>query len=192
MQEYPPEGLTDTNTHNIATYTHQIAERTSERENTALATMRCHRSARNGAQLGGVVSAKVGRRDDSAGPVHWARGLQAPVAFPYQRPMEASAMGGGGVAGQLRWHIHATGRRLLCGRTGSSYLDLYLMGLIAPGEVPDFFMLSNIVPTGKDANGHPIFKADRTKVTVQDVIAAEGLGCPTWTIRRRSSTRASW
>src|SRR5579875_1991904 len=26
---------------------------------------------------------------------HWARGLQAPAAFPYQRPVEASAMGGG-------------------------------------------------------------------------------------------------
>ena len=27
---------------------------------------------------------------------------------------------------------------------------------------------------GKDATGHPTFKADRTKVTIQDVIASEG------------------
>ena len=57
-------------------------------------------------------------------------------------------------------------------------LDLYLMGLITPAEVPDFFILRNLAPAGKDANGHPIFKADRTKVTIQDVIAAEGPRLP--------------
>ena len=62
--------------------------------------------------------------------------------------------------------------------TGWSYLDLYLMGLISPAEVPDFFILRNLAPAGKDANGHTIFKADRTKVTIQDVIAAEGERSP--------------
>ena len=52
------------------------------------------------------------------------------------------------------------------------------MGLIAPSEVPDFFILRNLVPAGRDVNGHPIFKADRTKVTIQDVIAAEGPRLP--------------
>lgn len=62
--------------------------------------------------------------------------------------------------------------------TGWSYLDLYLMGLISPREVPDFFILRNLVSAGKDLNGHPIFKADRIKVTIQDVIAAEGPRLP--------------
>ena len=62
--------------------------------------------------------------------------------------------------------------------TGWSYLDLYLMGLIAPSEVPDFFLLRNLSPQGKDANGHTIYKADRTKITVNDVIAAEGPRIP--------------
>jgi hypothetical protein len=62
--------------------------------------------------------------------------------------------------------------------TGYSYLDLYLMGLLAPNEVPDFFILRNLVPVGTDANGHPIFKADRTKVAIQDVIAVEGPRMP--------------
>ena len=61
---------------------------------------------------------------------------------------------------------------------GYSFLDLYLMGLISAAEVPDFFMLKNLVAVGKDANGHPIFKADRTKVTIQDVIAVEGPRLP--------------
>jgi hypothetical protein len=58
--------------------------------------------------------------------------------------------------------------------TGWSYLDLYLMGLIAPSEVPDFFILRNLERVGDDANGNPIFKGDRTKLTIQDVIAVEG------------------
>lgn len=62
--------------------------------------------------------------------------------------------------------------------TGWSYLDLYLMGLIAPSEVPDFFILRNLEPAGRDSNGHPIFKADRTRVTIQDVIAVEGPRLP--------------
>ena len=61
---------------------------------------------------------------------------------------------------------------------GYSYLDLYLMGLISASEVPDFFILKNLVRVGSDANGHPIFKADRTKVTIQDVIAADGPRLP--------------
>jgi len=52
------------------------------------------------------------------------------------------------------------------------------MGMIGPGEVPDFFILQNLVQQGKDTNGHPIFKADRTKITIQDVIAVEGPRSP--------------
>lgn len=62
--------------------------------------------------------------------------------------------------------------------SGYSYLDLYLMGLISASEVPDFFILKNLERTGKDANGHPIFKAERTPLTIQDVIAAEGPRSP--------------
>jgi hypothetical protein len=62
--------------------------------------------------------------------------------------------------------------------TGWSYLDLYLMGLISPNEVSDFFLLRNLVPAGRDVNGHPVFKADRTKITIQDVVAAEGPRTP--------------
>jgi hypothetical protein len=61
---------------------------------------------------------------------------------------------------------------------GYSYVDLYLMGLISAAEVPDFFILKNLVRVANDANGHAIFKAEQTKVTIQDVIAAEGLRSP--------------
>ena len=62
--------------------------------------------------------------------------------------------------------------------TGWSYLDLYLMGLLAPAEVPDFFILRNLVPSGRDKDDRAVFKADRSRVTIQDVIAAEGPRLP--------------
>ena len=124
------------------------------------------------------VSAKVNGEEIALGPVHWARGLQAVVKFPYQRPVEASAMGGGvwqenpdGTYTQLDddYYVPAT---------GYSYLDLYLMGLISAVDVPDFFILKNLQSTGKDDSGPPRFKAEKTKITIQDVIAAEGPRLP--------------
>jgi hypothetical protein len=52
------------------------------------------------------------------------------------------------------------------------------MGFISAVEVPDFFLLKNLIPSGKDANARPRFKAERTKVTIQDVIAVEGQRSP--------------
>jgi hypothetical protein len=125
------------------------------------------------------VSARVGgeaiRLGDGA---HWVAGLQAPVAFPYQRPTEASAMGGGVWQDNFDGTYTQLDDNYYVPATGWSYLDLYLMGLIAPSEVPDFFILRNMAAAGRDANGHAIFKADRTKITVGDVIAVEGPRLP--------------
>ena len=52
------------------------------------------------------------------------------------------------------------------------------MGLISAQEVPDFFLLRNLEPAGKDPLGHPMYRANRTKITIQDVIAAEGPRSP--------------
>lgn len=128
--------------------------------------------------MGGVRTAKVGGETIELGPVHWAQGLQAPVAFPYQRPTEASIMGGGVWQDNFDGTYTQLDDDYYVPATGYSYLDLYLMGLISAAEVPDFFVLRHLVPLDKDANGRFIFKADRTKVTVHDVIAAEGPRLP--------------
>jgi hypothetical protein len=100
------------------------------------------------------------------------------VAFSYQRPIEASTLGGG----VWQDNFDGTYTQLHDGyfvpATGYSYLDLYLMGLIAAADVPDFFILKNLAQIRKDMNGRSIFKAERTKVTIQDVIAAEGERLP--------------
>jgi len=131
-----------------------------------------------GHRWGAFVSAKVNNETIPLGPTHWARGLQAQVAFPYRRPTEASIMGGGVWQDNFDGTYTELDDDYYVPATGWSYLDLYLMGLVTPAEVPDFFILRNLQPAGKDANGHPIFKAERTKVTIQGVIAAEGERLP--------------
>ena len=124
---------------------------------------------------------RVGAREGEViplGPTHWARGLQAPAPFPFQRPTEASAMGGGVWQDNVDGTFTQLDDDYYVPATGYSYLDLYLMGLIAPSEVPDFFILRNLAPAGRDANGHPIVRADRVKIAIQDVIAAEGPRLP--------------
>jgi hypothetical protein len=174
MAEYPPEGLTDDNGHNIGAYLHQLSQRTTNGKIPPYDYAITQIGHEMGHRWSAFVSAKVGNDTIVLGPTHWDRGLQARVPFPYQRPTEASAMGGGvwqdnhdGTFTQLddNYYVPAT---------GWSYLDLYLMGLVAPSEVPDFFILRNLERVGEDANGNPIYKADRTKVTIEDVIAVEG------------------
>jgi hypothetical protein len=178
MQKRPPEEISSTVPRDIAYYRKQIGEISDSGKmpdyNYALSQI----AHEMGHRWSAFVSAKIGDERVALGPTHWARGLHAPVAFPFQRPYEASIMGGGvwqdnfdGTYTQLEddYYVPAT---------GWSYLDLYLLGLITAAEVPDFFILRDLAPVGHDANGHPKFKADRVKITIQDVIAAEGARSP--------------
>jgi hypothetical protein len=178
MQKYPPDDLKDADPHNIGDYLHQLAERTSNGKIPPYDYAMSQIGHEMGHRWSAFVSAKVSGETIDLGPVHWAMGLQARVPFPYQRPTEASAMGGGVWQDNFDGTFTQLDDNYYVPATGYSYLDLYLMGLISPAEVPDFFMLRNLVPAGKDANGHPIFKADRTRINIQDVIAAQGPRLP--------------
>ena len=178
MQEYPPDNLKGSDPHDIAFYQHQLAERTFNGKIPPYDYAMSQIGHEMGHRWAAFVQAKVNGETIELGPTHWAMGLQAPVAFPYQRPTEASAMGGGVWQDNFDGTYTQLDDNYYVPATGYSYLDLYLMGMIAPSEVPDFFILRNLVPAGKDANGHRIFKADRTKITIQDVIAAEGPRLP--------------
>jgi hypothetical protein len=178
MQEQPPEGAPVGSDHDVTFYSRQLAESSPDRKMLPYNYAMSQLGHEMGHRWAAFVSAKVNGELIPLGPVHWARGLQAPVAFPYQRPTEASAMGGGVWQDNLDGTYTQLDDDYYVPATGYSYLDLYLMGLISVAEVPDFFILKNLAPAGKDANGRPIFKADRTKVTIQDVIAAEGSRLP--------------
>jgi hypothetical protein len=178
MQERPPEGTTDSINRNVAFYSHQLGERSPDGKMLPYNYAMSQLGHEMGHRWAAFVSAKVNGETIPLGPTHWARGLHAPVAFPYQRPTEASAMGGGVWQDNFDGTYTQLDDDYYVPATGWSYLDLYLMGLIAPTEVPDFFILRNLVAAGRDSNGHPIFKADRTKITIQDVIAVEGPRLP--------------
>jgi len=178
MQERPPEGVSTGNNRNIDSYDRQLGERSPDGRMPPYKLAMSQIGHEMGHRWSAFVSAKVNGERIQLGPTHWARGLHAPVAFPYQRPSEASAMGGGVWQDNLDGTFTQLDDDYYVPATGWSYLDLYLMGLITPAEVPDFFLLRNLAASGRDANGHPIFKADRVKVTVQDVIAVEGPRVP--------------
>jgi hypothetical protein len=178
VQERPPAGLNDPNTHNIGAYLHQIGERTPDGQVLPYDYAMSQVGHELGHRWSAFASAKVGSETIPLGPTHWARGLQAPAPFPFQRPVEASAMGGGVWQDNFDGTFTQLDDDYYVPATGYSYLDLYLMGLIGPSEVPDFFILRNLVNSGRDASGRAIVKADRTKVTIADVIAAEGPRLP--------------
>lgn len=179
MQEGPPEGAPTGGSHDITFYWRQLREGSPDGKPVPYNYAVGHLGHEVGHRWSAYVSAKVHGETIPLGSwPHWAPGLQAPVAFPYSLPTEASTLGGGvwqdnfdGTYTQLRdgYFVPAT---------GYSYLDLYLMGLISATEVPDFFILRNLVRAGEDLNGHAIYRAERTKLTIQDVMAAEGPRLP--------------
>jgi hypothetical protein len=62
-----------------------------------------------------------------------------------------------------------------------SDLDLYLMGLIPPEQVPDVFYVDNVPDAQHDAKPRAgvTFTGDRVNVTIEQIIAAEGPRIPT-------------
>jgi len=178
MAERPPKDAPVGTDHDITAYRAQLSELTQDGEFPPYMYGMSQIAHEMGHRWSAFVSAKVGNETIQLGPTHWARGLQAQVPYPYRRPIEASAMGGGVWQDNFDGTFTQLDDDYYVPSTGWSYLDLYLMGIISPAEVPDFFILRNLQPQGRDANGHPIFKADRTKVTIQDVIAVEGPRTP--------------
>ena len=178
-QRQPPPGVTDNNTHNILAYEKQLGERSTDGKMLDYNYAMSQVGHEMGHRWSAFVSAKVGNETIRLGDgAHWLQGLQAPVAFPYQRPTEASAMGGGVWQDNFDGTFTQLDDNYYVPATGWSYLDLYLMGLISAQEVPDFFILRNLVPAGRDAQNRPIYKANRTKITIEDIIAAEGPRLP--------------
>ena len=178
MQERPPDDAPVGTERDISWYKQQLAEISQDGKLPSYMYAMSQIAHEMGHRWAAFVSAKVKGETIPLGPTHWARGLQAPVAFPYVRPTEASIMGGGVWQDNFDGTFTQLDDDYYVPSTGWSYLDLHLMGLVKPEEVPDFFILRNLKPAGEDANGHPIFKADRTKITIQDVIAAEGPRMP--------------
>ncbi len=105
--------ITDTSLRNIISYTHQIGERTPDRRLLPYNYGVSQIAHEMGHRWSAFVSARIGTETIPLGPTHWARGLHAPVAFPYPAAERSLGDGRRRVAGQLRRHLHAARRRLL-------------------------------------------------------------------------------
>jgi hypothetical protein len=174
-QSGPPANAPADSDRMIAFYARQLADAAPDGKPAPYNYAVGHLGHEFGHRWGAYATAKVNGRILRLGPwPHWAPGLQTRVAFPYSLPLEASTLGG------AAWTENADGTftrsrpGYFVPASGYSYLDLYLMGLAPAAEVPDFFLLDKLVRIGSDAQGRPIFRADKQTVTVRDVIAAEG------------------
>lgn len=113
------------------------------------------------------------------GRTHWSAGVHMPAAFPYGNPNEADPMGGSTWKGNGDGTYTQLDRDYYSPAKGWSWLALYLMGLAEPEEVPPFFIVRNLERTDqRDADGKPIYRGDKTVITIDDVIAAMGPRVP--------------
>lgn len=116
-----------------------------------------------------------------SGAGHWPGGLHTPSPFPYGNgPHEASVMGGAVYQDNGDGTFSVLDRGSMQPASGFSYLELYLIGVLAPEAVPPFFLLRNSRPFGQDAQGRPMVRADKVVITIQDVIAHNGPRVPSF------------
>jgi hypothetical protein len=178
-QPGPPPGAPAKSNHDIAFYSREMVKAAQNGKGHRYSYAVGHLGHEVGHRWGAYATAKMGGETMRLGPwPHWAPGLQTRVAFPYSLPVEASTLGGSVWQDNLDGTYTQLRDGFFVPASGYSHLDLYLMGLMTADEVPDFFILNKLDRVGEDAAGRPIFKADRLKVTVQDVIAAEGPRLP--------------
>jgi len=179
MQESPPDDAPAGNPKNIAFYTRQLAQATPDGKPRPYNYAVGHLGHEVGHRWSAYAAARVNGQAISLGAwPHWDPGLQARVAYPYSLPLEASTQGGSVWQDNLDGTFTQLRDGYFVPASGYSYLELYLMGLTAADEVPDFFIVRPLVRIGTDANGRPIFKGQRMRITIQDVIAAEGPRLP--------------
>ena len=108
----------------------------------------------------------------AGGGSHWAFELHAPAPFPWWGTENGSVMGGsywrensdGTFTPTVGWSTKGG---------GFSWLDLYLMGLATPNEVPDMFVLHNLKQVGERWDD-PYTAEKKEIVTMEQVLAAMG------------------
>ena len=105
------------------------------------------------------------------GVAHWRLELHAPAAFPRDGTENSSIMGG------AFWRENPDGTfnptvGWWTKEGGFSWLDLYLMGLATPEEVPDMLILRNFQQLTSDKSGP--YVGEKEIITMNQIIAAIG------------------
>jgi hypothetical protein len=112
----------------------------------------------------------------AGGAPHWPRGNIAINVMGFSIP-------GSGAGGNFPFTFtsngsggYVVGPSIATNITTYNPMELYLMGLAAPAEVPTYFVLNNQNQTV--TNGQTLTAGEITLVTVNDVIAAKGARAP--------------
>ena len=116
-------------------------------------------------------------RDRDFCQCHWSPHLFAPALHP--APLERGLLSAAGaprparsLMGGALYRDNGDGtftREADGGGAGLSALDLYTLGLLAPEEVPDTFLLENVQELGGGR-----CRADKVQVRARDIVAAMG------------------
>lgn len=131
-----------------------------------------------------ISIAEDGVATRSLNPVssHPAAYVHTPSAFPVYGENESSVMGGGYFAQQPdgAYKAHAA-------NMGYSWTDLYLMGLAAASEVPNWFYLAGTTLPLEywPAEGAVVTTPARKDVSIDQVLAAQGSRSPTHELSQR-------
>jgi hypothetical protein len=111
----------------------------------------------------------------ASGVPHWPKGNVAINVMGFSLP--------GGVGGQFSYTFtsngsggYVVGNPIPTNITTFNAMELYLMGLAAPAEVPAYFVLNN--QSQNISSGQTLTAAEITPVTVNDVITAKGPRVP--------------
>ena len=119
---------------------------------------------------------------------HWHDSLHAPAFVsvstnysPNGYP-ESSLMGGNAWTDNLDGTFTRREKPYLT-PAGFSALDLYLMGLLAAGEVPDAYVLKNLVSLGNNR-----FSAQKVPVRIADLVAVLGARSPNSAVSQKDFT----
>lgn len=158
----------------MALMLHEFGHRWSAVRFAETAPGRLAESVGDGANRGG---SRV-RLDITDGRGHWSFFLAADSPFPLTGEREGSVMSGGPT-----WIDNGDGTFTRIGPNwhtpvGYNAIDLYLMGMLPPEEVPPFFFIDDAERAGEDADGNEIWRGDRIDLTIDDVIAANGPRTP--------------
>jgi hypothetical protein len=126
-----------------------------------------------------------------SGAGHPPGNLHTPSPFPYgDGEHEGSIMGGAVYQDNGDGTFTVLDRGSMQPASGFSYLELYLIGVLAPEDVPPFFLLTNPRPAGRDGQGRPMVRAERIDITIEDVIAHNGPRVPSFADAPREFTTA--
>jgi hypothetical protein len=116
-----------------------------------------------------------------SGAGHPPFALHNPSPYPYgPGPHEGSIMGGAVYQDNGDGTFTVLDRGSMQPASGFSYLELYFIGVLAPEDVPPFFLLRDMRAMGRDDAGRQVVAADRIDITVEDVIAHNGPRVPSF------------